>query len=396
MSKRSRKIRSGSLLRVFNGTESFSLEGEEYEMRAAKLYTILAGAVVLLGLPAYASDELPPSPKLPSKESAIDLSAMMATLDKASEDLEAKNLDPVISEALKDARDEYNETVKERAKIVAVSKTPSSNPTTEAPLSLETLAAEVDQLRSKIIVEKSSLLALQTPKRVKVTGSKTVFNYLETAVYEVTSSVDHVTDIQLKAGESLTTAPTSGDTVRWSVGVMKSGAVPNETTHLIVKPLDDNIQTNLVIATDQHVYQLRLKSGSYHTPVVAWNYPEDTERALQEAVKREASQEITITPDALRFTYEIAPRSKYPWTPIRVFDDGKKTFIQMPKEMRTSEAPALFLIDDESEPLLANYRIKGDYYIVDRLFEKAELRVGPSKKVTIELEHPNWFERNFF
>ncbi len=365
-------------------------------MRAAKLYTILAGAVVLLGLPAYASDELPPSPKLPSKESAIDLSAMMATLDKASEDLEAKNLDPVISEALKDARDEYNETVKERAKIVAVSKTPSSNPTTEAPLSLETLAAEVDQLRSKIIVEKSSLLALQTPKRVKVTGSKTVFNYLETAVYEVTSSVDHVTDIQLKAGESLTTAPTSGDTVRWSVGVMKSGAVPNETTHLIVKPLDDNIQTNLVIATDQHVYQLRLKSGSYHTPVVAWNYPEDTERALQEAVKREASQEITITPDALRFTYEIAPRSKYPWTPIRVFDDGKKTFIQMPKEMRTSEAPALFLIDDESEPLLANYRIKGDYYIVDRLFEKAELRVGPSKKVTIELEHPNWFERNFF
>jgi P-type conjugative transfer protein TrbG len=178
--------------------------------------------------------------------------------------------------------------------------------------------------------------------------------------------------------------------------VMKSGSLPEETTHLIVKPLDDNIQTNLIIATDQHVYQLKLKSGSYHTPVVAWNYPEDTERALQEAVKREASQEITITPDALRFTYEIAPRSKYPWTPIRVFDDGKKTFIQMPKEMRTSEAPALFLVDDESEPLLANYRIKGDYYIVDRLFDKAELRVGPSKKVTIELEHPNWLERNFF
>jgi type IV secretion system protein VirB9 len=231
---------------------------------------------------------------------------------------------------------------------------------------------------------------------VKVTGAKTVFNYLDTAVYEVTSAVDHVTDIQLKAGESLTTAPTSGDTVRWSIGVMKSGVAPEETTHLIVKPLDDNIQTNLIIATDQHVYQLRLKSGSYHMPVVAWNYPEDSERALQEAVKREASQEITITPDELRFSYEINSRSKYPWTPIRVFDDGKKTFIQMPKEMRVSEAPALFLLEDGCEPLLTNYRVKGDYYIVDRLLERAELRVGPSKRVTIELERPNWFERNFF
>lgn len=92
--------------------------------------------------------------------------------------------------------------------------------------------------------------------------------------------------------------------------------------------------------------------------------PHIAERVLQEAVKREASQEITITPDDLRFSYDRSPSNKYSSTPIRMFDDGKKTFIQMPKEMRVSEAPALFLIEDDSEPIVTNYRVKGDYYIL--------------------------------
>jgi type IV secretion system protein VirB9 len=79
-----------------------------------------------------------------------------------------------------------------------------------------------------------------------------------------------------------------------------------------------------------------------------------------------------------------------------VFDDGKKTFIQMPKELRVYEAPTLFILDEDSEPMLVNYRVKGDYYIVDRLFDQAELRVGPHKKIDIQIKRPNWFERNFF
>jgi P-type conjugative transfer protein TrbG len=359
-------------------------------MKSLTKCTLLSVALLHAQL-TLASDELPPEP---------DLSAMAATVDKTIDQISEKNLAPELLEALNDARTEYLKIVQDRAENSASLKALAIEPPTpripSVSPTLETLATEVDELRSKLVVEKASLLALQSPKRVKVTGSKTVFNYLDTAVYEVTSSVDHVTDIQLKQGETLTTPPTSGDTVRWSIGVMRSGTAPHETTHLIVKPLDEKIQTNLVIATDQHVYQLRLRSGAYHMPVVAWNYPEDTERALEEAVKREASQEVTVTPDDLRFSYEINSRNDYPWTPVRVFDDGKKTFIQMPKEMRVSEAPVLFLIEDGSEPLLTNYRVKGDYYIVDRLFEKAELRVGPSKRVSIELERPNWFQRNFF
>jgi P-type conjugative transfer protein TrbG len=347
---------------------------------------------------SWALDAQAPEPTLPPSP-VIDLASVAATLEQTNENLLDHTLAPEIAQAMNDAKVEYAQSVRQRTAFPGTAKPEEEAPSTvslaNAQPTLESLVTEVEELRSKVAVEKASLLALQSPRRAKVTGAKTVFNYLDTSVYEVTSAVDHVTDIQLKAGESLTTPPTSGDTVRWSIGVMKSGAAPTETTHLIVKPLDDNIQTNLIIATDQHVYQLRLKSGPYHMPVVAWNYPEDSERAFQAAVKREASIETTINPDQLRFSYEISSTWSYSWTPVRVFDDGKKTFIQMPKDMRVSEAPVLFLIEDGSEPLLTNYRVKGDYYIVDRLIEKAELRVGPTKKVTIELERPNWFERNF-
>ena len=45
----------------------------------------------------------------------------------------------------------------------------------------------------------------------------------------------------------------------------------------------------------------------------------------------------------------------------------------MPEKIRTMEAPPLFVIGDEG-PELVNYRVHGKYYVVDRLFNKAELQ----------------------
>ncbi|NBW42184.1 hypothetical protein EBR25_14525, partial [bacterium] len=83
--------------------------------------------------------------------------------------------------------------------------------------------------------------------------------------------------------------------------------------------------------------------------------------------------------------------------PVRVFDDGKKTYFQMPNEMSVAEAPVLFLIDEHGEPMLVNYRVKGVYYIVDRLFQRAQMRVGKEGIVSIYSKgyEPSLFERLF-
>ena len=339
---------------------------------------------------------------------------LLATVALASDELPTDKEQEVVTpefliSSMKEESKEYESLKDKTSKLPsAVSSPKSSNDlsqmirkltnatTVERGTLLEDLANEVDTLKNKLVIQKTSLLATESPRKVKVTGSKTIFNYSDSSIYEVVSAPDHVTDVQLKPGEELTTTPTAGDTVRWSLGVMKSGLSPNQVTHLIIKPLDDDIETNLVVATDQHVYQLRLKSADYHMPVVSWNYPEDFDSKVKEAIKRNEIQEPIVSPEALNFEYRIEG-NKCRFKPQRVFDDGKKTFIQMPKEMRATDAPALFLIEEGEEPLLVNYRVKGDYYVVDRLFDQAELRVGPEKRVLIErIGVRNWFERTFF
>jgi type IV secretion system protein VirB9 len=74
-----------------------------------------------------------------------------------------------------------------------------------------------------------------------------------------------------------------------------------------------------------------------------------------------------------------------PWKPIRAFDDGSHVYIQMPAGMKTTEAPAL-LINAGSGTQMANYRVAGNYYVVDRLFSDAILVSGVGRdqdRVTI-------------
>ncbi len=61
---------------------------------------------------------------------------------------------------------------------------------------------------------------------------------------------------------------------------------------------------------------------------------------------------------------------------MRAFDDGRQTFIEFPATLGVGEAPPLFLVDGKGTASLVNYRVQGRYYVVDRLFDTAELRLG--------------------
>jgi len=173
---------------------------------------------------------------------------------------------------------------------------------------------------------------------------------------------------------------------------MQSGLGKKRRTHIIIKPTESNIKTNLLITTNKHSYQLSIKSTNFHMPSISWNYPEDFKLELAKNEYQDSISEKDISPENMRFSYKISDDDQF-FSPLRVFDDGKKTFIQMPKNLR--EAPVLFITEDGQQSLV-NYRIKGDFYIVDRLFEKAELRVGVKKSVEIRFDDgKNFFERLF-
>ena len=65
-----------------------------------------------------------------------------------------------------------------------------------------------------------------------------------------------------------------------------------------------------------------------------------------------------------------------PWRPVSVFDDGRRVYVVFPAGIVQGEMPPLFVIGPSGNSELVNYRARQNYYVVDRLFAAAELRLG--------------------
>ena len=116
-----------------------------------------------------------------------------------------------------------------------------------------------------------------------------------------------------------------------------------------------------------------------YNAVIAWTYPFE-EISHQIAVieaenERRDDTVVTGVPvDQLDFDYDI-DGDMPGWRPVRAFNDGSKTYIEFKDDLGTIEAPPLFLTDSDGSGQLVNYRVKQNYYVVDRLFDRAELRL---------------------
>jgi type IV secretion system protein TrbG len=73
-----------------------------------------------------------------------------------------------------------------------------------------------------------------------------------------------------------------------------------------------------------------------------------------------------------------------PWKPVRAFDDGSKVFIEFPARIDQGEAPPLFVVGPTGESELTT-GVRGNYYIVDRLFGAAELRLGQDPQPVVRI-----------
>ena len=196
----------------------------------------------------------------------------------------------------------------------------------------------------------------------------------------------YVTDVILQPGESVTGVH-PGDPVRWSFVPSVSGAAENAQTHVLIKPLASDISTNVIINTDRRTYQLDLVSNSKDfMPSVSFSYPDEPLKAWESffaEVKRKRDDNVTlasgyaVNPEDLHLEYEIRGKDSLRWKPVRVWDDGVKTYIRFKEgsALKSVEAPVLVVYEHKKE-VLVNYRAARDMYVVDRVFDKAALIAG--------------------
>lgn len=171
--------------------------------------------------------------------------------------------------------------------------------------------------------------------------TQTTFTYSQNNVYQVYASPDFLTTFELAPDEEVTFLA-GGDTENWQIDEAKGGA--KNATFIFVKPLEEDLNTNILITTNKRLYNIRINSTlNEYNSLVKWNYPETAEmiKFSESSIKTNA-----VSADRINMDYAVS-NNMSPFAPERIFDDGTKTYFRMKKNM--SEMPVIFMRGDDGK-----------------------------------------------
>ena len=190
-----------------------------------------------------------------------------------------------------------------------------------------------------------------------------------------------VCDLALESGERIVNVAV-GDSVRWLIAPASSGTANGATAHLLVKPVDAGLHTNLIVTTNRRVYEVLLLSRPNDPMLrIGFSYPQSVHQTF-EAVRRQGERARMLAAasrpvlEKLDFAYRVSGDQRM--QPLRVFNDGKNTYVQMPRTLR--ELPVLFAVENDGSDGLVNYRVTPERtYVIDGIPGRLALVDGSGK-----------------
>ena len=285
------------------------------------------------------------------------------------------------------------------AMLTPAIKVPESTPRPTVAVPVSQLLSEDERLSAPVTtpvrtpgpatsgIESANRVALREPRRDFYVNAVQVYPWSDGAIYRLYTAPERISEIALQPGETLISVA-AGDTVRWVIGDTTSGSGAARRTHILVKPSAAGLKTNLVISTDRRLYRVEVESNVRSAMAgISWNYPQDELLALKRAEAAAAAAQPVVqgvAVETLNFGYSIEGDEPV-WRPVRAFDDGRQVFIQFPSTLAQGEAPPLFVVGQDGRAELVNYRLRGRYYVVDRLFAAAELRLGERRQQVVRI-----------
>ena len=169
----------------------------------------------------------------------------------------------------------------------------------------------------------------------------------------------------------------TGDSARWVVGRSAHGSAQGMVEHVTIKPTDIGLESNLTIYTDKRSYSIDIKSSAKDfMPNVSFIYTEQSMQRYQniknELLARKRNNELNLSASGeelaladedeyvsetaaipgrkrakssvallsgLDFNYQVSGDKEV--IPLRVFNDGKHTYVQMPQKLSEGMLPAI-------------------------------------------------------
>jgi P-type conjugative transfer protein TrbG len=207
-----------------------------------------------------------------------------------------------------------------------------------------------------------------------ITGIRHSYMYSDNQQIELVLKPLVLTDIKLREGESVESI-SAGDTSRWQVEVVDVAGTP----HVYVKPTTTNIRTNMIITTNERSYRYVLTTGEHPEYYVDYIYPDTTpdsvkgvkagwereEQRINAIMKAEENARKALSGYKIKQNHNVYEFEQ----PQFMFDDGTKTYIKINKENKNN-LPTIYYYDSripKDKLQLVNYRIKGDFFEIDRV-----------------------------
>ncbi len=205
--------------------------------------------------------------------------------------------------------------------------------------------------------------------------------------------------IDLQPGETLSDDPLPADRERWEVDQTTQGG----TTVVLVRARECDVSTNLLLLTERRRYVVELEvppcQGTNprqdYMPGIRFWYPDGpggggaagSAAPLVDASAVNASYRWGVRRGL--FGAWIGTR-RYPWTPARVVDDGRRTIIRFPAGARNGPMPALYLVGEDGARELVSTTVHpdagGDHVTVDRVGRRWLLVLREGKREdTVEI-----------
>jgi type IV secretion system protein VirB9 len=212
--------------------------------------------------------------------------------------------------------------------------------------------------------------ALREPKPQSIDSRLQVVVYNPNDIFKFTGFYGYQASIEFEDSEIIESI-SMGDSVAWQV-------VPSGK-RLFLKPIEPNATTNMTLLTNKREYHFELHAKEaidINDPEMIFKlkfvYP-DSNTTLN-LLNSRSEQPIAAldNPENLNFNYTISGEDSI--APIKIFDDGEFTYFEF--RDKNAEIPAFFLVDSRGKEALINYRVNGNYIIVERVASSFTLRNG--------------------
>ncbi|MCE2991799.1 MAG: TrbG/VirB9 family P-type conjugative transfer protein [Candidatus Jidaibacter sp.] len=204
--------------------------------------------------------------------------------------------------------------------------------------------------------------------------------YNENEVFRLVIHHGYQTSIEFAEGEEIQTISV-GNNYAWQITPIGR--------RLFIKPLEENIATNMTILTNKRSYHFDIESRllSYAADdelvyVVRFFFPEnDFDTTRSQIITTEADPIPTVKP--FNFNYTFAGKDEF--APLKVFDDGINTFFKFPEKLHL---PKFEVVKNDTTTELTPRR-KGEYIILNSVAKHLRLVFHGNHVVNVYNEKPS-------